>query len=318
MSRSLKINAEEIKEQAIKLGADLVGVCLAQTLNESPPDPKWPQVPGRIWKNCRSVIVLAKKIPWGMFHAEGELARQSTPQLVMNRLDSIALDLVYYIEKRGFHALPVPQQQTDSELKKGTYGPLSLRHVAVEAGLGTLGLNLFLLTTEYGPRVYLTAVLTDAEIEPDRQQEKKLCLGPSCGRCLLVCPGNAVEHWGLDKRRCSAYAQQHGVSALFTYLDKVVAAETSEERKSLFRSLELVELWQAVRTGAGAVGACPRCLEVCPVGEDYIQHLKEQYTKVDGGQAEQEKLEAMRLAEREGKAIPGFEISQRWIGRGSS
>jgi len=318
MSRSLRINAEEIKEQAIKLGADLAGICSAQTLNESPPDPKWPQIPERIWKNCQSVIVLAKKIPWGMFRAEGMLLKQTTPHMVMGRLENIALDLVYYLEEQGSNALPVSQQQTDLNLKKGTYGPLSLRHVAVEAGLGTLGLNLMLLTPEYGPRVYLTAVLTDAEIEPDRRQEKRLCIGPSCARCLLVCPGDAVEHWGLDKRRCSAYAQHHGVSALFAYLDKVMAAGTQEEKKDLFHSLELVELWQALRTGAGTVGACPRCLEVCPVGEDYTQHLKEQYAKVDGGKEREEKLAAMRLAEREGKTVAGLEISQRWIGRDST
>lgn len=313
MGSSSQITAEEVKEQAKRLGADLVGICLAQTLNESPPDPKWPQIPERIWKNCRSVVVLAKRIPWGMFQAEGELARQSTPQMVMNRLDNIALDLVYYVENSGFHGVPFSQQQTDSALKRGTYGPLSLRHLAVEAGLGTLGLNLILLTPEYGPRVYVTAILTDAEIEPDRCQEKKLCPGASCGRCLLVCPGDAIGHWGLDKRRCSAHAQQHGVSALLSYLDKVAAAETPEEKKSLFHSLELVDLWQALRTGAGAVGACPRCLEVCPVGEDYAPHLKEQYAKIERTKEREEKLEAMRLAEREGEAIPGFEISQRWI-----
>ena len=93
----------------------------------------------------------------------------------------------------------------------------------------------------------------------------------------------------------------------------MVAAETLEEKKSLSRSLELVDLWQALRTGAGAVGACPRCLEVCPVGEDYALHLKEQYAKIERARERDEKLEAMRLAEREGETIPGFEISKRWI-----
>ncbi len=252
-----------------------------------------------------------------MFRAEGKLARQAIPQLILNRLDNIVLDLAYHLEERGFHALPAPQQQTDVALKRGSYAPLSLRHLAVEAGLGTLGLNLILLTPEYGPRVYLTAVLTDAETKPDRRLEKKLCPGLSCGRCLLVCPADAIEHWGLDKRRCSAYAQEHGIGAFFSYLDKVAAAQTPEEKKSLFRSLELLEFWQAIRTGAGAVGACPRCLEVCPIGADYTQHLKEAHTKIEKGKEREGKLAAMRLAERGEAAIPGFEISQRWIGRDS-
>lgn len=267
-----------------------------------------------MWKHCQSVVALAKRIPWGMFRAEGRLARQYTPQLVMNRLDDIALDLTYYIEEHGFHAFPTPLQQTDTALKRGTYGPLSFRHVAVEAGLGTLGLNLYLLTPEYGPRVYLAAVLTDAKLEPDRRQEKKLCLGASCGRCLLVCPADAIEHWGLNKRQCSSYAQPHGVTPLFSYLDRVITAQSPEEKRSLALSLELVNLWQALRSGAGAYGSCPRCLEVCPIGEDYTRHLKEQYAKIEKVKEREDKLAAMRLVEQEGKVIQGFEISQRWIG----
>ncbi|MBU2609082.1 MAG: hypothetical protein KKF26_07175, partial [Chloroflexi bacterium] len=81
------ITVEGIKEQAKKLGADLVGVCSARALNENPPDPKNPQVPDRIWQNCRSIIVLAKRIPWGMFMTEGRPIKQSTPQQVMGRLE---------------------------------------------------------------------------------------------------------------------------------------------------------------------------------------------------------------------------------------
>jgi len=314
VSVSPGITALEIKEQAKHMGADLVGICSARVLNENPPDPKWPQVPEKVWQSCRSVIVLAKRIPWGMFQAEGMLPKQSVPHMVMNRLGDIALDLAYYLEERGFHAVPMSQQQTDLNLKKGTYGPLSLRHVAVEAGLGTLGLNLFLLTPEYGPRVYLVVVLTDAEIEPDRRLEKRLCLGPSCGRCLLICPGDAVGHWALDKRRCSAYAQHHGVSAVFNYLDKVVGTDILEEKKNLLHSLEMVEIWQALRTGDGAVAACSRCLEVCPVGEDYKPHLKKQYNWIEKAPEKEEKLEAMRQSERNGDAVPGYDMSKRWIG----
>ena len=161
--------------------------------------------------------------------------------------------------------------------------------------------------------MYVTAVLTDAEIVPDKRQGKKLCLEAACGRCLLVCPADAVKHWGLDKRLCSTKAQIHGVSSLFSYIDEVLEAETEEERKDLLHSLELVELWQALRTGAGAVGACPRCLEVCPVGEDYAKHLKEQFAGIDGGADKEGKLAVMRQAERNKETIPGYEISKRWI-----
>ncbi len=180
--------AASVKEKARALGADLVGVASAAHMNEHPPDPQWPQTPGRLWPDCRSVIVVAKRMPWGAYRSLDQLVKRATPHHVMNRLDDIAYDLTCFIEDNGGHATPVPQQVTDSRLKRGTYGSLSLRHAAVEAGLGTLGLNMVLITPRFGPRVYVAAVLTDLELEVDGPMAEALCLGPQCGRCLLAVP----------------------------------------------------------------------------------------------------------------------------------
>lgn len=119
----------------------------------------------------------------------------------------------------------------------------------------------------------------------------------------------------MNKRQCSAYAQPQGVGPLFSWLDRVSTAPTPEEKKNLVHSLEMVDFWQALRTGAGAYAGCPRCLAVCPVGEDYTPHLKETHAKIERVKEREEKLATMRAAEREGKAIAGGQISQRWIGR---
>ena len=309
------LTSEEVKDEARRLGADLVGICSAAALNANPPDPKWPQTAERLWPECRSVIAIAKRLPWGMFRARDRLVKQSVPLQVLNMVTEIAVELSYYIEDQGFDAFAVPVQDTDTDLKRGTYGPLSLRHVAIEAGLGTLGLNMLLITPEYGPRVYVAAVMTNAELTPDSRLEQRLCLGVSCSRCLMACPADAVEHWGLNKRRCSSYAQQHGMSSLFTYMDKIFDAETIAEKRQLVRSLEVVDFWLALRTGIGAYGGCPRCLEACPVGADYALHLKEQHAKIsEVTEAKRKRQQEMLVAEQKGEAIAGIEASKRWIG----
>ena len=150
------LTSSEVKDFAMSLGADLVGIASARELNENPPDARWPQAPSRLWPECNSVVALAKAMPMGVYRSNARISRFGAPHLVLSALDQIALELTYFLEDSGSYALPLHQQATDTELKKGAYGPLSLRHVAVEAGLGTLGLNLMLLTPEYGPRVYLT------------------------------------------------------------------------------------------------------------------------------------------------------------------
>jgi ferredoxin len=121
---------------------------------------------------------------------------------VLTDLEEIELKLVYFLEDAGFPSITVPPVHFDPrhyDPKGNTRGPLSLAHAAVEAGLGTLGLNLMLLTPEYGPRVMLGAVLTSAELEPDRPLGEALCQGEACGRCLLACPADAIGQWTLDK-----------------------------------------------------------------------------------------------------------------------
>lgn len=299
----------KVKEQARQLGADLVGVCSANILNETPPDPGWPQTPARIWDECKSVIVLAKHIPVGIFRAQDLANRLYIPQLVMNLLDRIALGLSYWLEEQGYEAFPMAQQLTDTNMKKGTYGPLSLRHVAVEAGLGSLGLNLMLVTREYGPRVYLTAVMTDAILEPD-EKVGQLCPGPSCGLCLLACPADAVEHWGLNKRKCATYAQRYGASAMLQFLRDVVALDSVSIRQQKLGGIEMVNYWQALRSGAGAYGACLTCFQVCPIGEDRTRLRKQVVQPSDERRA---RIRAMREAERRGEKVEGFDRSRRWL-----
>lgn len=305
-----------IKEWAVTRDLDLVGVASAGELNAHPPDPEWPQTPARIWPGCRSLVALARRIPQGMFLAQDLTAKLATPHLVMNSLDNIALELSYFIEDSGYHAFPAPQQLTDLGMKRGTYGPLSLRHVAVEAGLGTLGLNMMLLTPSFGPRVYLSAVLTDAELEPDSRQEKRLCLGAACGRCLLACPPDAIGHWSLDKRRCSTHAQRFGASAFLTQLENLLSVKEDEARRQMVRSPQMVGLWQALRTGAGAYGGCPRCIEVCPVGEGYGVHLKERHNQIPEVTLEKERKQVdMRRQDKNGVAAPALVHSDRWVGK---
>lgn len=307
------LTAAWVKNKARALGADLVGIASAASMNEHPPDPKWPQTPERLWSECRSVIVVAKRMPVGTYRTQDAVVKRMTPHYVMNRLDQIALDLTLALEDRGVYAVPLPQQVTDTRLKRGTYGSISLRHAAVEAGLGTLGLNMMLVTPEYGPRVYLAGVLSDAQLEHDAPPGHAYCLGPKCGRCLLACPPDAVQHWGLDKPACATCAQKEGAGSFMRFLHKLIRADTEEEKFQVAHSLETVDHWQSLRGGLGAYAACPRCFEVCPVGEGYKQDLRPFHAPIP--EATPEKLQRRsEMVKAERKADKGlFERSAHWI-----
>jgi len=81
-------------------------------------------------------------------------------------------------------------------------GPLVERDAAIRAGLGFRGKNTNLLTP-IGSFVFLGALLTSAELEPDRPVPKDC---GTCRLCIDACPTNALdEAYHLAAERCIAY-----------------------------------------------------------------------------------------------------------------
>ena len=266
------VDAAAVKARAKALGADLVGIASARTLNAFPPDPRWPQTPERITPYCKSVIVIVQRIPAGAFRCKSNVPVQYLDMLVLRRMDKIGLRLSQELERAGHPAFTLAAQETDWNLKRASYGKLSTRHLGVEAGLGTLGLEVNLLTPEFGPRVYLTGILTELELKPDQRMEEQVCIGESCSRCLHACPPDAVRQWGLDKAACATEAQEFGYGQVTRFFEGFFGL-SAEKQAAALRSRDLYGFWQGLLRVVGSFGDCPRCLAVCPVGNDYHAHL---------------------------------------------
>src|SRR5262245_54216202 len=235
-----------VKAKAKEFGADLVGGAEGKVLDAHPPDPRHPQTPSLVTqRDNKSVIVLAKRHLTGTARLKdwNERHKQYAAELTLSQLEEASLKLVYFLEDQaGYPALIIPPFHTDATrnyrayMEGGTYGALSLVHAAVEAGLGTLGLNLMFLTPAYGPRMLFTAGLTLCVLEHYKRLTNPLCLGEECGRCLMACPGDAIVHWGLDKKKCAPYASPYGFSHVVSHVSNVLRAGNVDEQLALLRS----------------------------------------------------------------------------------
>lgn len=313
----MELTAEMVKRRALESGIDLVAIAEGAILDQHPPDPDLPQTPTSITDyDNKSLIVLVRKFAWGIARIpRRDQSKLYTAQLELQILEELAYDLIIYLEDNGYPAITIPSVHTMWEMKEGLYGPISLRHAAVEAGLGTLGLNLQLITPQYGPRVMLMGILTCAPLEPDRPLEQALCRGPECGRCLLTCPGDAALHWDIDKQKCSPHAWPYGWDYLTDHVKNIMNAEDDGARWDIVKGRATFELWQSMLQGVGVNSGCTRCLEVCPVGEDYEDHLQDSQERIPEVTPEKEaRLQAMRDAEARADFGPAFERSKRWIG----
>lgn len=316
------LTADAVKEKARQLGADLVGIADGKVMDENPPDPDNPRRPSDITDyDADRVIVLAKRYSAGTSRimAWNDRHKYYNDELALTRLEEASLELVYWLEDHGYPAIIVPPTHVDpwryrNDPDEHMSTLISLNHAAVEAGLGTLGLNLQLLTPEFGPRVIIGAVLSSVPIEPDRRMETSLCLGPECGRCLKTCPGDTVGHWNRDWPACDRYRSPHGFAQLTEHLGGILDETDAEKQKELIRSEDSFNLWQSILRGSGVVTGCRRCQDVCPVGKDYAA-LSDVLDDIPETTPEKEKrLGKMVEAEKAGALPASYEEQRRWIG----
>jgi epoxyqueuosine reductase len=106
------------------------------------------------------------------------------------RLTKAVYDLAGMLRKEGYRAFPLPAAGAPID-QRYLVTLLSYKHAAELAGLGTMGRHTLLITPEYGPRVRLAGLLTDAEIEPSPASRKDYCV--NCDACIRACPAGALQ-----------------------------------------------------------------------------------------------------------------------------
>jgi epoxyqueuosine reductase len=317
------ITAADVKRKAQELGADLVGIADGEAMNSHPPDPADPRRPIDITElDYKRVIVLAKRLNNGVARIMpwGDRTKFYNDELAVSTLEEVSLELVYWLEDLGYPAIIIPPTHVDpwrynDDPKQHMTTLLSLPHAAVEAGLGTLGLNLQLLTPEFGPRVILTAVMSSIDVEPDRRRTDSLCLGPSCGRCLKACPADAVQHWARDWEACDTFRSPYGFAKLTSHIETVLAEPDAQKKKELLRSETTFNLWQSILRGSGVITGCRRCADVCPIGDDYADMLADALEEIAESTAAKElRLVDMVKVEQRNALPQDYAAQERWIG----
>lgn len=132
------------------------------------------------------------------------------------------------LRKEGFSAVaPMLADTYDVfRLPGAVFGSTwSERHVAYAAGLGTFGLNGFLITP-LGAMVRLGSLVTDAPLDvgPDRPADyRAACLadgGRDCGLCLGRCPAGALSTAGLGQQACYERRNEIRARSLGVYVER--------------------------------------------------------------------------------------------------
>jgi epoxyqueuosine reductase QueG len=173
----------------------------------------------RLLPDARSVIVFAKEIyqevvdllragnEAGEAHGGDLLPVHS--EYLNGRLNRAVHELASYFRRQGYRSLPLSAiAPTDQRFQEGL---LSYKHVAEYAGVGSIGWHSMLITEQFGPRVRLACLLTEAPLESSPRTLKTSCTG--CGACIENCPAKAFRvpdrgtPYSMNKFACRTYRQ---------------------------------------------------------------------------------------------------------------
>lgn len=205
------INSEKLKEIILKMGADLCGVAPATRFKKAPKGFE----PEDICKECKSVIVFAKKVPKGSLNISSCVPYTHVNNILTQEVDRLGVQISLKLEDMGIKAVPIPSDDPYEYWERdNSYGRavLSMRHAAYLAGLGALGKNTLLINKDYGNMIQIGAVLVNIELEGDPLVEYEVC-PPNCSICIDACPQGALDGKTVNQKLCrplSNYKNEKG------------------------------------------------------------------------------------------------------------
>lgn len=146
-----------------------------------------------ILPDVQAILLLLKRIPDGMIDRAHDLSYQKMAQQTFDDLSAASEEMVSCFRRHGVKALWPGRQKTPHQ-----------KHIAVRAGVGSIGDCRLLISSRHGIDVHLESVLVAEEITiptTDRIQFK--C--NACGLCFVACPVRAIEPGKIDRDRCVEY-----------------------------------------------------------------------------------------------------------------
>ena len=195
------LNSELVKEYGLNAGASIVGIAASKDFSLAPDGFK----PTDVLEECLSVIVLGASFPKEAL-CDITLYTASRNEM-LTKVTGMAKEVAKQIKRDGFKAKEISGaggKWVDGNGRKEQLGYISLKHAAELAGLGVIGKNYLLTNSEYGNLLWLSAVLTDADLIPDKKVRYKFC--DKCNKCVRVCPSGALDDPTLfGRKECSKY-----------------------------------------------------------------------------------------------------------------
>ncbi|WP_028938763.1 4Fe-4S binding protein [Pseudonocardia spinosispora] len=184
--------------------------------------------------------------------------------------NEVARKVVTELESRGVRAFngsvgfPMEMDRFPSE----RIWVVAHKPIAVEAGLGRIGIHRNVIHPKFGNFILLGTVVVDVPISAyDRPLDYNPCM--ECKLCVAACPTGAINPDGrFDFSACYTHNYREFLGGFGDWVEQVVESGSAKEYRAKVSEPESASMWQSLSFGSNYKAAY--CVSVCPAGQDVL------------------------------------------------
>ena len=235
--------AEQIKQKALELGFDLVGITDASPIDARQAEllADWLKTgcagqmsymhknfqkriyPAKLLEGAQSVICVGLNYTPPKRSPSLRVRRRRTRQSHLQHTTDLTGRVANYAQYEDYHSFIKKQLRKLAEFIISIANenvkfkicvdsaPLAERALAARAGLGFIGKNRMLINPELGPQIFLGEIVTTLPVRRSlrlKLETDKPIAGncPDCNKCIEACPTGALRADGqFDANKCISY-----------------------------------------------------------------------------------------------------------------
>jgi epoxyqueuosine reductase QueG len=211
---------KSLKSLAVDEGCIRVGVARRDAFSEAPPSADMRTL--KPWAEAVVSFAITTGTDWieDYLGKKTRMVIRDNMHYVYHELYRIGVVIADRLKAAGHKAHPIipnglyrPDHTFEKEIPDhDVKPPLSLRYMAVGAGVGTFGWSGNVMIPDYWSNVYLGGVLTDALLLPDSPMDETVC--DRCLICAQVCPVGFINDSKQEQARVTIAGRE------FTYNKK--------------------------------------------------------------------------------------------------
>jgi Fe-S-cluster-containing hydrogenase component 2 len=191
-----------------------------------------------------------------------------------DEVNEVSRRIVVALAKRGVRAVNPPMAfPMEMDRFPGKMWSISLKPLAVAAGMGHMGLHRNVIHPKFGNFILLGAVLVDIPVTDENHSiDYNPCL--TCKLCVAACPVGAISPDGdFNFSSCYTHNYREFMGGFTDWVETIASSTKATQYREKVTDSESASMWQSLAYGPNYKAAY--CLSACPAGEDVIRPFLE-------------------------------------------